>query len=88
MATHNSSRDDKTMESPTVWAWVTGEGDPIKATMRLDVALSIVVIISAGVLGFTALRDLFISIGLFISDFIRCRRIHVCCFNVERPTSG
>jgi hypothetical protein len=37
----------------------------VLATSRLTVVLSGLVIISAGILGFTALRDLFISIGLF-----------------------
>ena len=49
----------------TLWEWLTGRGDPILATSRLTMTLSIVVIIAAGVLGFTALRDLFIAIHLF-----------------------
>ncbi len=52
-------------QSITVWRWFSGQGDPILATSRLTVALSFVVIASAGILGFTALRDLFISINLF-----------------------
>lgn len=50
---------------PTWWDWITGRGDPILATSRLTVVLSILVIVSAGILGFTALHDLFISIDLF-----------------------
>lgn len=50
---------------PSLWGWLTGQGDPVVATSRLTVVLSILVIFSAGVLGFTALRDLFISINLF-----------------------
>lgn len=57
--------DNRNKEPMTFWAWLTGQGDPIVATSRLTVTLSILVILSAGVLGFTALRDLFISINLF-----------------------
>lgn len=49
----------------TLWGWLTGQGDSIQATFNLMVGLSILVILSAGVLGFTALHDLFLSIGLF-----------------------
>lgn len=59
-------RNDKNNSRFSVlWDWLTGQGDPILATSRLTVTLSILVIFSAGVLGFTALRDLFISINLF-----------------------
>lgn len=50
---------------PMWWGWLTGHGDPVLATARLTVVLSGLVICSAGVLGFTALHDLFIAIGLF-----------------------
>jgi hypothetical protein len=50
---------------PSLWGWFSGQGDPVLATSRLTVILSTIVIFSAGILGFTALRDLFISIGLF-----------------------
>lgn len=48
-----------------VFTWITGSGDPITATSRIAVTTAIAVILSAGILGYTALYDLFISIGLF-----------------------
>ena len=57
----NNDHDPKPL---TLWGWLTGQGDPIVATSRLTVALSILVILSAGILGFTALRDLFIAMHL------------------------
>lgn len=48
-----------------IFAWITGSGDPITATSRIAVASAIAVILSAGILGYTALYDLFVSIGLF-----------------------
>jgi hypothetical protein len=49
----------------SVFAWITGSGDPITATSRIAVTSAIAVIMSAGILGYTALYDLFVSIGLF-----------------------
>jgi hypothetical protein len=48
-----------------VFSWITGKGDPITATSRIAVTSAVAVILSAGILGYTALYDLFISIGLF-----------------------
>lgn len=64
MATYSSNNDTQAA-SPTIWGWITGQGNPVLATMRLTVALSIAVILSAGILSFTALYDLFISFNLF-----------------------
>jgi hypothetical protein len=63
-ATHHEQNNRK-FRSPPLWGWITGRGDPILATMRLTVVLSIVVILSAGILSFTALYDLFVSLNLF-----------------------
>jgi hypothetical protein len=49
----------------SVFIWISGNGDPITATSRIAVASAISVILSAGILGYTALYDLFVSIGLF-----------------------
>ncbi|MCG3209246.1 MAG: hypothetical protein FOGNACKC_02867 [Anaerolineae bacterium] len=48
-----------------ILTWLFGHGDPIKATSRIAVTGASLVILSAGVLGYTALFDLFNSIGLF-----------------------
>jgi len=41
------------------------DGDPILATTRIAIVSASLVILAAGALGFTALYDLFVSIGLF-----------------------
>jgi hypothetical protein len=45
--------------------WLSGDNDPIKATSRLATVGAGLVILSAGILGYSALYDLFLSIGLF-----------------------
>jgi hypothetical protein len=53
------------MNKTNVFTWISGNGDPIAATSRIAVASAVAVILSAGILGYTALYDLFVSIGLF-----------------------
>lgn len=57
--------DETNTKKPNIFVWITGSGDPITATSRIAVTSAIAVILSAGILGYTALYDLFISIGLF-----------------------
>lgn len=45
--------------------WLSGDGNPVVATTRITIAGSVLVIAAAAILGFTALRDLFIALGLF-----------------------
>lgn len=45
--------------------WLSGDNDPIRATSRLAIIGASLVILSAGILGYSALYDLFLSIGLF-----------------------
>lgn len=52
-------------EAQNIWKWLTGSGDPITATTRLTILAAAAVILSAAVLGYTALFDLFVSISLF-----------------------
>lgn len=54
-------------EQPSLWAWFSGRGDPVLATTRFIWILSLIVLLSAGILGYVALHDLFLSIGLFPS---------------------
>ena len=53
------------LNKTNLFTWITGSGDPVTATSRIAVTSSIAVILSAGILGYTALYDLFVSIGLF-----------------------
>lgn len=45
--------------------WMSGDGNAVVASTRLTVAGSALVIVAAGILGFTALHDLFLAINLF-----------------------
>lgn len=47
------------------FTWLSGNGDPLKATSRIAIVGASLVILAAGILGYTALFDLFQSIGLF-----------------------
>ena len=52
-------------QQANLWKWFSGRGDPVLTTTRFIWILSLIVLLSAGILGFTALRDLFLAIGLF-----------------------
>jgi DNA-binding NarL/FixJ family response regulator len=45
--------------------WPLGVGDPVIVTTRITILAAAAVILSAAILGYTALFDLFVSIGLF-----------------------
>jgi hypothetical protein len=60
-----SEEDEMNTNKTNPFTWITGSGDPVTATSRIAVMSAIAVILSAGILGYTALYDLFISIGLF-----------------------
>jgi DNA-binding NarL/FixJ family response regulator len=47
------------------WKWLIRAGDPVTTTTRFIIATAAAVILSAAILGYTALFDLFVSIGLF-----------------------
>jgi uncharacterized protein YoxC len=60
-----SEGDEMNTNKTSIFTWITGSGNPITATSRIAVMSAVAVILSAGILGYTALYDLFISIGLF-----------------------
>lgn len=45
--------------------WISGDGNAVVASTRITVAGAVLVIVAAGILGFTALHDLFLAINLF-----------------------